>query len=250
MARRPGAAERCARPRRVRRSRRGGGAALRFAGIPGARRPRRRRAGNDAAACVRGLCRLGRGTARERARPRRMDHRGSTERRRVHGEPRELCGRTCCAARAASTSSSRAFPTIRRSTSKAEIELGHVRQLRSAAARSRECAHTLLDVGAHIRSTQDAMKLIDTTRSTSPCSSRGWACSNRKRSLRSNNPLSASSVFQLPCFRRGVSPLERVDDLRERRLQMDRVRRAHSRSAPARRRVTVRDGSRAAPRRR
>ena len=60
-----------------------------------------------------------------------------------------------------------------------------------------------------------AMKLIDVTRSTRPCSSTSCSCSKSARSHRSKSPLSASSERQSRCFLRGVflpEPVERLAD--------------------------------------
>src|SRR2546421_12982734 len=59
------------------------------------------------------------------------------------------CGPTCFAVKAASTSSSRAFPKTRPSTSEPDVELGHVRQAERVLGFPREVAHPRLDVAAY-----------------------------------------------------------------------------------------------------
>ena len=84
---------------------------------------------------------------------------------------------------------------------------------------ARELAHARLRPRRAPRRDAAAMKLIERTRSTTPCSSTSCSCSKSARSHRSKSPLLGEQRLPVALLAARRVALERVDDLRERRLQ-------------------------------
>src|SRR2546421_972457 len=124
------------------------------------------------------------------------------------------CGPTCFAVKAASTSSSRAFPKTGPSTSAPDVELGHVRQAERVLGVSRELAYPRLDLGAYpLRCSRDeadreyALDEALLVHRLDMLEERALAALEETALVEQRLQVALQATWRLTC--------ERVDDLRE-----------------------------------